>query len=167
MNNAFRSSSRICFRPAEVERGPIYQAWINDPENHQFLARFRPLNGLEEKQWIEKGHERKGEYQFEIALCEGERPIGLCSIHVGENPNRSGELGILIGDREFQSKGYGSEAMGLLLDYGFATLGLHRIQLYVYANNARAIRCYEKVGFVPKRVIDTPDGPALYMLLER
>ena len=37
--------------------------------------------------------------------------------------------------------------MGLLLEYGFATLGLHRIGLFVHANNPRAIRCYEKCGF--------------------
>jgi len=147
MKNAFRSGPRICFRPAEIEHGPIYQAWINDPENHQFLARFRPLNGLEERQWLEKTHERKDLHLFEIALREGERPIGLCSLGLGEQPHRSGELGISIGDREYQGKGYGSEALGLLLEYGFATLGLHRIQLFVYANNPRAIRCYEKCGF--------------------
>jgi len=147
MANAFRTGQRICFRPAEIERSPIYQAWINDPENHQFLARFRPLNGLEERQWLEKAHERKEHHLFEIALREGERPIGLCSLGLGEQPHRSGELGISIGEREFQGKGFGSEAIGLLLDYGFLTLGLHRIQLFVYENNPRAIRCYEKCGF--------------------
>jgi RimJ/RimL family protein N-acetyltransferase len=147
MKNAFRSGPRVSFRPAEVEHAPIYQAWVNDPENHQYLARFRPMSGLEEKQWLEKVHERKELHLFEIALRDEERPIGLCSIGLGEQPHRSGEVGISIGDREFQGKGYGSEAIGLLLEYGFATLGLHRIQLFVYANNARAIRCYEKCGF--------------------
>ena len=147
MKNAFRSGPRIIFRPAEIEHGPIYQAWINDPENHQFLKRIRPMNGLEERLWLEKAHERKELHLFEIALREGERPIGLCSLRLGEQPDRSGELGISIGEREFQSKGYGVEAIGLLLEYGFATLGLHRVGLCVYENNPRAIRCYEKCGF--------------------
>lgn len=147
MSNAFRTGQRICFRPVEVEHGPIFQAWINDPENHQFLMRTRPLNGAEEKEWLEKAHERKGEHLFEIALREGARLIGICSLRLGDQPHRSGDIGITIGERDCQGKGYGTEAMGLLLEYGFATLGLHRITLCVYESNPRAIRCYEKCGF--------------------
>jgi RimJ/RimL family protein N-acetyltransferase len=145
VKNAFRTGQRICFRPLEIEHGPLFQAWVNDPENHQFLRRSRPLNGAEEKQWLEKAHERKEEHSFEIALQEPERLIGICSLRV--ELHRSADLGILIGEREFQGKGYGAEALALLLEYGFATLGLHRIGLSVYENNARGIRCYEKCGF--------------------
>lgn len=147
MSNAFRTGPRICLRPVEVEHGPIFQAWINDPENHQFLARYRPLNGAEEKAWLEKAHERKDDHVFEIALREGGRLIGICSLRCGESPHRNGEIGITIGEPEFQGKGYGADALRLLLGYGFDTLGLHRVALRVYENNPRAIRCYEKCGF--------------------
>lgn len=147
MANAFRIAKRICFRPTELEHASLYRAWINDPENHQFLRRYRPLNAVEEKEWLEKAHERKDDHLFEVALREGERPIGLCSLRTLEPPSRTGDLGITIGDRGEQGKGYGAEAIGLLLEYGFATLGLHRVQLCVYENNARAIRCYERCGF--------------------
>ena len=145
MGNPFRTGQRICYRPAENEHGPIFQGWINDPENHQFLKRFRPINGCEERQWLEKVHERKEETLFEIWLREPEKLIGICALRT--ELHRSGDLGITIGEREHQGKGYGAEAIGLLLDYGFATLGLHRIGLSVYENNPRGIRCYEKCGF--------------------
>ncbi len=147
MKNAFRTGRRIHFRPLEVEDLETCQAWLNDPENHQFLKRVRPLNRAEEREWLEGQHKKDGVYLFGIALNEGGRLIGNCGLHGTVLPNRSAELGIAIGEREFQGQGYGAEAIRLLLDYGFRTLGLHRIMLRVYSYNARAIRCYEKVGF--------------------
>ena len=147
MKNSFRTGVRIVLRPLEVEEAPLLQHWLNDPENHQYLHRWRPVTALEERQWLEKLHERPEDYVFGIALREGERLIGSCGLHRVSLPNRSAELGILIGDREEQGKGIGAEAIRLLLDYGFGTLGLHRVGLRVYANNVRGIRCYEKAGF--------------------
>ena len=53
----------------------------------------------------------------------------------------------IIGDEENRSKGYGTEAMKLLVDYGFNILGLHNIDLNVFEFNKQAIKAYEKVGF--------------------
>ena len=53
----------------------------------------------------------------------------------------------MIGNKEFWSRGYGTEALGLLLDFAFAILNLNNVLLEVHAFNTRAIRCYEKVGF--------------------
>jgi len=147
VKNAFRSGDRVVLRPMEGEEAPLFQAWLNDPENHQYLQRFRPLNLAEERQFLGSIHEKSGDHLFGIALREGERLIGTCGLHGAALPNRSAELGILIGDRDAQGKGLGAEAIRLLLDYGFGTLGLHRVSLHVYANNARGIRCYEKSGF--------------------
>ena len=147
MKNAFRCAQRLYFRPIELEDGIRFQEWMNDPENHQYLARYRPLNALEEKEWLEGLHKSQTDFAFGIALAEGDRLIGSCGLHRLEIPHRRAELGIAIGDREFQGKGYGAEAIGLLLAFGFDTLNLHKIQLDVYANNARGIRCYEKCGF--------------------
>jgi RimJ/RimL family protein N-acetyltransferase len=61
--------------------------------------------------------------------------------------HRRSPLGILIGDKEFWGKGAGSEAMRLMVEYGFRRLNLHRINLAVFAENEAAVRVYEKVGF--------------------
>ena len=147
MRNAFRTGERIVLRPLEIEEAPLFQEWMNDPENHQYLQRFRPLNLAEERQWLGSLHEKSADHVFGIALREEERLIGTCGLHGTALPHRSGQLGILIGDKAAQGKGHGSEAIRLLLDYGFGTLGLHRVALHVYGNNERGIRCYEKCGF--------------------
>lgn len=147
MENAFRSGKRVCLKPLEVEHAPLIQTWLNEPENLQYLGRFRALNGVEERRWLESLHEQAESHVFAIALRESGRLIGNCGLTNAALPHRSGTLGILVGEREFQGKGYGAEAIGLLLEYGFGTLGLHRVALEVVELNERGIRCYEKCGF--------------------
>ena len=61
---------------------------------------------------------------------------------------RCAEFGIFIGDTSLWDKGYGTEAVNLLLVHGFQTLNLNRIYLRVFSTNLRALRSYEKTGFV-------------------
>jgi diamine N-acetyltransferase len=144
VKNAFRTGPRIALRALEVEDGETLRAWLNDPENHQHLALYRPLSAAAEREWLEGLHKRPEDHVFGIALRETEALIGSCGLHRVTFPHRSAELGIQIGE---PGKGYGSEAIKLLLAYGFDTLGLHRIELRVYESNPRAIRCYERAGF--------------------
>jgi RimJ/RimL family protein N-acetyltransferase len=143
----FRTGRRIAFRSLEIEDLETCRAWLNDPEIHRFLSRHRPLGRIEEREWLEGLHRRADDVVFGIVRLEDRRLIGNAGLHRFALPNRSAELGIAIGDRESLGRGYGSEAVRLLLDYAFGTLGLHRVGLRVYADNARAIRCYEKCGF--------------------
>ena len=71
--------------------------------------------------------------------------IGLSDIHWGHG---EAWVGIGIGDRAYWGKGYGTDAMQVLLRYAFTELNLHRISLGVFEYNQRAIRSYEKAGFV-------------------
>ncbi|MDE3228804.1 MAG: GNAT family N-acetyltransferase, partial [Chloroflexota bacterium] len=59
----------------------------------------------------------------------------------------SAELGISIGRKDCWGRGFGTEAITLILDYGFAVLGLHNVMLTTYAYNERALRSYRKIGF--------------------
>ena len=60
--------------------------------------------------------------------------------------NRNANIRIALTNSS-QNKGYGTEALQLMLDYGFGVLNLHRIELNVFSYNHRAMRVYEKVGF--------------------
>lgn len=70
--------------------------------------------------------------------------MGLENIN---NINRSAVLGIFIGDKDYRSKGYGTEAIRLLLDFGFNYMNLHSIKLNLLSANERAFKCYSKCGF--------------------
>lgn len=147
MKNAFRVGERIYFRPLETEDLEFLQRLVSGPEIQQYIGVFWPINRISEKEWLEGLYKSRESAAFGIALKEADRLIGTCELRLGPGPHRTADLGIGIGEPEFQGKGYGAEAIGLLLDYGFGTLNLNRIELKVYANNARGIRCYEKCGF--------------------
>jgi RimJ/RimL family protein N-acetyltransferase len=74
--------------------------------------------------------------------------IGSCSVHRFDYTARTCALGITIGDRNFWGKGYGRDAVRLLVEYAFHHLNLRKVHLTVRSDNERAVRAYEAVGFV-------------------
>lgn len=83
-----------------------------------------------------------------FAIEADSRLIGQCALFNLDDIAHTAELGITIGDRAYWGKGYGREAITLLLDYAFRLRNLRRVWLRVHANNHRAIRAYAACGFV-------------------
>lgn len=84
---------------------------------------------------------------FRLRTISDNRLIGFVALYNIEWNNRSATLGIGIGDTAYQGKGYGSEALQLILRYAFHELNLNRVGLEVISYNERAVRSYEKAGF--------------------
>jgi RimJ/RimL family protein N-acetyltransferase len=142
---------RIRLRGVERTDVPKSFDWINDPEVNEGLAVYLPMSMHDEEQWFERIAQRDQEEKpmaIEIRDGDGWKMIGNCGFFNIEWTHRSGELGIMIGEKPLWNKGYGTETMRLLLKHGFETLNLHRIHLRVYSTNQRAMRAYEKVGFI-------------------
>jgi RimJ/RimL family protein N-acetyltransferase len=85
---------------------------------------------------------------IEISEGDGWRMIGNLSLLNIDWRNRSAEVGIFIGDKSCWNQGYGTEAMKLMLRHAFEMLNLNRVYLRVYETNPRAIRAYQKAGYV-------------------
>ena len=78
----------------------------------------------------------------------GDRLVGTCAFSQLDGDNGSALYHITIGEKDAWGQGYGTEATRLMLDHAFGTLGLHRIALFVFEFNERAIRAYQRCGFV-------------------
>lgn len=142
---------RIRLRGVEREDLPLFVQWLNDPLVIEGLLYLAPLSLEDEIRWFEKlADHPPSERPLAIEIQDGDtwRMIGNCSFHNISSTNHSAEVGIFIGDRTVWNTGYGTEAMQLLVRHGFESLNLNRIMLVVYDDNARAIRAYEKAGFV-------------------
>lgn len=139
---------RLKLAPLKREYIESFLKWLNDPEVTQYLIGYRPLTRDMEEEWFNNLKKRDNAFIFSILLTDGEKLIGNCGLEDIHWINRVGACGIFIGDKENQGKGYGTEALQLLLNYGFNTLNLNRIDLKVYEFNTRAIKCYKKVGFI-------------------
>jgi RimJ/RimL family protein N-acetyltransferase len=140
---------RVLLGPLKREYIESYLKWMNNPKLTQYLLIYRPLTREMEEDWYNSLKNRDHFFIFAILIHNqdnNEKLIGNCSIDV-DWKNRVGNCGIMIGEIENQGKGYGTEAMQLLVDYGFKTLNLNRIQLETYDFNKRAFQSYKKVGF--------------------
>lgn len=86
----------------------------------------------------------------QMIICEIGTDRAVSSVYVRDidNIHHKAEYGIFIGEKEARGKGYGTAAAKLMVRYCFEELRLHRLFLRVYAENERAIRSYEKAGFV-------------------
>lgn len=142
-------SSRLIFRKMTLEDIPLYHTWRNDLEVMQstnpLLDIYHPAETEEFVANVILGSSSSKSYI--IQEKNSERPIGITSLIQIDYKNRNAECIIDIGDKDYWGKGYGTEALRLLLDYAFLELNLHRVSLRVFSFNRRAIRMYEKLGF--------------------
>ena len=140
---------RTFLRPAEREDIPTFLEWLADAEVSEGLATRAPWSRVAEEAWFDELQKAQNKtiWHFVICLRGSERPIGFCALHDIDPVNGSTELGIGIGEPTEWDKGLGTEAMDILLDFGFGELRLHRVFLHVFDFNERAIHVYERVGF--------------------
>ncbi len=130
-------------------------AWANDGQTTQYLSHIftLPQTVQNSEDFLEsrlRGGSR--EAGFIIADRGTQAYIGQADLFDINWIDRCATVGIVIGGADDRGRGVGTEALRLLCDYAFLSLGLERVQLDVYAGNQRAIRCYERAGFVREGV---------------
>jgi RimJ/RimL family protein N-acetyltransferase len=131
--------------PMDMNDAEKFTGWLNDLEMLSNLHLYSSVINVEnEKTLLEKlskGH------NYSIVDADKNEVIGNCGFMGIDNVNQNAEMGIFIGNKDYWNRGYGTEAVALLLDYGFKALNLHNVLIRVYDFNQRARRCCEKVGF--------------------
>ena len=138
----------VYFRPAEREDLPLFVRWLNDAETSRHLALRAPISDAAEQGWFDAMLAKQGktDYHFVVCLVSDGRPIGTIGLHGLDLENGSAEFGIALGEKDEWNKGYGTDALRAICDFGFGELRLERIYLRVFAGNERARRSYEKAG---------------------
>lgn len=144
----------VRLRAIEREDIPTFVRWFNDPEVRQYLMMYEPLSKAREERWFEAHLDRQNEFLFAIEANAGDGwvHIGNIGLHRVDWKNRAATLGIVLGEKTYWGRGYGTDAVRTILRFAFRELNLHRVELEVFAGNLRAIRCYEKAGFVSEGV---------------
>ena len=126
-----------------------FMAYRNDPE----VARYQSWDSSDEQEartFIREMESAQlgvpGEwFQFAIESKEMGDLIGDCALRVDEHEPYRAEIGFTLA-REHQGKGFASEAVSVLLDYAFGTLGLHRVVAIADSRNAPSVALLERVG---------------------
>lgn len=152
----------IYLAPKTIEDAEKYAEWLNDFRTTDYLGKSGKIMTLEkEREYLETHID--DEATLNIITLSEDKLIGTVGIENIDHLNKRGTLGIFIGDVEEREKGYGTEAINLILDYGFNYLNLNNIKLDVVEFNERAIACYKKCGL--KNVVEEENANLLMEII--
>ena len=140
----------VYLRAPERSDLATFVRWFNDADVLRNLAMRAPMSLALEEGWFDRMLATQGttNHHFVICLLTDDRPIGTVGLHGIDFAHGSAEFGIAIGEKDEWGKGYGTDALRAICDFGFGELRLERIALEYYAGNERGRRAYEKAGFV-------------------
>ncbi|MDD5659284.1 MAG: GNAT family protein [Actinomycetota bacterium] len=128
--------------------------WLKDPEVNKFLTNdFNKLTLEQETGWLKEMNGSLIDFVFAIDDKKSKKYIGNCGIHKVNWENKTCEFGIVIGDKNYWEKKFGSDAIKAAIKFAFDKLNLLKIKLYVYEYNTRAINAYKKHGFEVKEIL--------------
>lgn len=143
------TGDRVRLRPLHDDDIAHLEAWWGDPALavlQQDVVRPRP-SGAEAEQFRRwSANDTPGAAGFCVARRDDDTLLGHVTLFGADAKNRAATLAIVLGP-EHLGQGHGTEAVRLMVRYGFREMGLHRIGLQTYAFNNRALAAYEKVGF--------------------
>jgi RimJ/RimL family protein N-acetyltransferase len=139
----------VVLRRHRPENLRAFLRWYSDPDVAR-LTRYQqaPLSADEVQRFFDSRVMGTDFLAMAIHLRESDRLIGTCAFSLLDGDSGSTLFHITIGERDAWGKGYGTEATELMLAHAFTRLALHRVALTVFEFNTRAIRSYEKCGFV-------------------
>lgn len=134
----------VTFKKFTREDIPLYYSWRNDMEVAQYdqPGFLRPMAYEEVEAWSERMVSG-----LTFLICVDDKAVGTCAFMNLDERNRNAELALVIGDKNYWSKGVGTLALEGMLKMGFDGLNLHKLYLHVFDFNKRAIGLYEKAGF--------------------
>lgn len=130
--------------PEDLERG--YQ-WTNDRDVSRFLLLRYPQSRAQEESWL-RNNSSASFHTLGLAVDTLERVhIGNIDLRDISPENRTGEIGVMIGDKRYWGLGYGSDAVRTLARFAFQMMNLQRVHLRTFAYNERAQAAFKKAGF--------------------
>jgi RimJ/RimL family protein N-acetyltransferase len=146
-SHGFLIGEKVYLRPVEKDDLAHIRAWVNNPEVHALIGETRPMSVSGADAFYDELQHDESRIWFIIVEKASHRPIGECGLLRMTPTWRTTDLSIIISERDARGRGYGTEAITLLMDYAFGALNVHRIAIGVVGFNERALRFYEKIGF--------------------
>ncbi|OUS69948.1 hypothetical protein B1748_29895 [Paenibacillus sp. MY03] len=147
------NGERIILRALNQSDSILLLHWVNNPRLKELTGTVYPVSELEHKQWFEKKIVDQFSKIFGIEDTESKKLIGIIGLKQIDFINRNAELYIYIGEEDLWGQGLGTESVKLMVEFAFKEMNLHRIQLFAFSYNTRAIRSYEKAGFIVEGIL--------------
>lgn len=140
--------------PQSGDHLDLYANWVNDEDVRRLSRNMIPVIKENIKKWIEPSdvHPKETIY-FEICYKKEKRPIGNVGFNFVNWVQRKAEIGLTIGEKNLWGKGLATEAVKLILNYGFGELNLRKITAGIFEPNIGSVKAAEKAGFKREAVL--------------
>lgn len=158
------TSQRLDYRELQAEDvSADYTAWLNDTDINRFLeTRFSPQDEASIRAFVTAQAATPDAFLLRIGLRNCDTHIGNIKLGPISHAHASAEISLLIGSRAHHGKGYATEAIRAVTEWGFAAHGLARIEAGCYADNLGSLRAFLKVGYTVegfrRAAVITADG---------
>lgn len=129
--------------------------WINDPEIRKWMYNDLPHSPEDINLWLYNATHDPNRHYFSISADNN--LIGIVSLRQDQAPNTTGEIGIVIGEKEYQSRGIGTAIIDAIDGYAKDMVGLSSIRAMIKPDNEKSIRLFTGHGFIPSSQV-TVDG---------
>jgi len=147
IKSRFLIGKRVYLRALEKEDLIYIRKWSNDSEIRKLIGEVVPMSQADADKFLERVYSDNTREWFVIVVKENDRVIGETGLLRMFPAWRTADISIIIGEKDAWGKGYGTEAILLLLDYAFRCLNFHRVAIGVVGFNKRAINFWKKIGF--------------------
>ncbi len=138
-------------RRHQRENYPLYGRWYGNEEVWRLTSwASGPMRQAAVERLFRDRELSSVDDSFAIHREGTKEPVGVIGLMNVSDANASADLSIIVGSAEDRDQGVGTEAIRLLLGYGFEKLGLNRVGLSVFEFNEPAISAYKKIGFAPE-----------------
>ena len=127
--------------------------WRNSKEVVQYFNYQAKVTVADHQKWLDTKVKTGNVYQFIIHDSYLRKDVGSVYLQDIDHENSKAEYGIFIGEKEALNKGIGSVVAKTIISFAFKNLKLNRLFLQVHADNVRAIKCYENVGFMKEELL--------------
>ncbi len=124
--------------------------WFNDKDVTRFMNKGHEENTPKKQlEFLKKMQLSTSDCVLGIFYKKNNQHIGTTAIHNIRNENgmKKGNFGIVIGEKLFWGKGFGTKAWSMMINYGFNNLGLDLIETKIFASNIASLKLAEKIGF--------------------
>ena len=141
------TGKRVYLRPLAKEDSVYLRKWSDDAEIRGLIGEVTSMSQADCEKFLEEVCADNSREWFVVVIKKNDRVIGEAGLRRMFPAWRTTDVSVIIGEKEEWGKGYGTEAILLLLDYAFRHLDFHRVAIGVVGFNERALRFWEKVGF--------------------
>lgn len=142
--------SKVLLRAlTEKDAGERYVSWMNDPDVVRYTeSRFQSYTEEDLREYVRDARADASVLMWAICISAGSNHIGNIKLGPVNWIHRFGDIGLIIGERSVWGNGYATEAISLICDYAFTTLGLNKLTASMYAENIGSKKAFERAHFV-------------------